>query len=450
MVTIKPIDEYGLKLREELLPFYYRRVLKPSGDFKGGCGTPFLCQHPDDGTIYFLFTGWPDPASQDGREVYVGEINEAFEVSNIRKLIKSNFPTTDYPTHAAVSALYDPYNDQWIVMTGSGSYGSRPGLPASHFEVCLWRFNRDFTRLVSYQVPLSITPEGGASQVWSTDDISPNLVRVEEPEKCAYFITMGSLGSVTQYKNMYWGWTEDISAPVPTFVRQTTPLVSKLTGDAYGGSLMGMDVHSLIMSRYGFMALVEATGPESFWRLFPIYINKTPETTELAASRHALGGMGFDALLHPAAIHDTFQFGHPHLTLFPDSKLNLFFTFFRRHHPDWRHEIWHVKFTEDMFEPARQRAIYWTPWYNQSIQANEASLPWWSFGKTTIYFTSNVSGNLSIEVSPAGSVNDWWTLDTLTGITSAVYQTTYEAKAMRLRFSQAATVTAIVVVNPRG
>jgi len=410
-------------------------------------------QHPDDGTIYILFTGWPYHNTPDFREVYIGEINEEFQVSNIRKLIKSEFPNENYPSHAAVTACYDPFNDNWLVFTGSGSYGvglpERP-VPDAHFEVGFWRFNRDFTQLITYQCPAYITPEGGSPQVWSTDDIAPNLIRAQEPGTAAYFITMGPLVVGAEYKNLYWGWTENISDPIPTFIRQNTPLLSKLSGDAYGGSLMGMDVHSLIMSRYGFLALIEAVTPEHYWRLFPIYINKTPETTELAGTRHALGGAGFDALLHPAASHDTFQFGHPHLTFLPDNKMNLFFTFFRRHPGDWRHEIWHLKFTEDMFNPAYQRAIYWTPWYNQSIEANEASLPWWSFGKTTIYFTSNVSGNLSIEMSPAGSVNEWWTLETLTNITSTVYQTTYEAKAMRLRFSEAATVTAIIVVNLRG
>jgi len=64
----------------------------------------------------------------------------------------------------------------------------------------------------------------------------------------------------------------------------------------------------------------------------------------------------------------------------------------------------------------------------------------------TLYFKSDTSGDLTIEVDPVGD-GDWETLDIRTGITSEIYKTTHDFTYMRLTFSVAATVTAKLVAR---
>src|SRR5437867_12818773 len=89
-----------------------RRVLGPTEgtEYAGGVGTPFIVNHPYTDQNYFLFTGWKT-RNGSRREAFVGEINQEFTISNVRKILQFDFPgDLTAGGHLAVHATWDEHN----------------------------------------------------------------------------------------------------------------------------------------------------------------------------------------------------------------------------------------------------------------------------------------------------------------------------------------------------
>jgi len=104
-----------------------------------------------------------------------------------------------------------------------------------------------------------------------------------------------------------------------------------------------------------------------------------------------------------------------------------------------------IPFPEQYILELLKKRIY-SLWCGNAISANETSpcIPGW--GRKTIFFKSDTSGDLSVYLDPVGR-NEWKEIAKETAITEAVIQTTYSGARLRLGFSAGATVTAYVIVE---
>ena len=101
-----------------------------------------------------------------------------------------------------------------------------------------------------------------------------------------------------------------------------------------------------------------------------------------------------------------------------------------------------------LLEVLTSQGVYYI-WDNESVAANTNGYMYankLNFREATIYFKSDTSGDLTVEVDPDGQ-GDWYTLYTRTGITEDVSKTTYDFTHLRMRFSVEATLTAKVVLK---
>lgn len=402
-----------------------------------GVGTPVIVQSQKSSLMYLLFTGWNTTDGTE-REVFIANIDSEFTLSNVRRLIASSFPNATYLSHSDIDCVYDPFNDQWVVLTSSGNYAT------PLWRVGLWRFSEDFETRESYSLPLNITPEGGAPVAWVVDDHAPNLLQMGvESDKIAHvFYTNGGIP--------YWGWTTDFDSAVPTFTYQTTPILNPTDGDNYSNRYITFDIGTIMMTKYGLVALVEALDAHYYYRVYPLYIEKFPDSSVAGrTTRHALGGLGTNTIIPAHSRYAGHQSGHPHLNFLPDGNLNLFFSFFKVNPPDFTHEIWYTRFDVEDLDPLKQRAIIFVPWFFTTIVANDTTLPFTGIGgDVSIYFASSAVGDLTVEASMIGS-NNWYTLSTYAAVTSKWIKVSQLARALRLKFSANATVYAYVVINPR-
>lgn len=113
-------DEKGLRRRilsEELGNSIFR-VLDPKAakaflpEISVGVGTSFIVHDPDTFQTQMLFTGWEDVTGR-ARRIYVSNIDEDLRVTNVRRIADGGlFGVTGLNT---VSAVWDDYNEQWIV-----------------------------------------------------------------------------------------------------------------------------------------------------------------------------------------------------------------------------------------------------------------------------------------------------------------------------------------------
>jgi len=89
-------------------------------------------------------------------------------------------------------------------------------------------------------------------------------------------------------------------------------------------------------------------------------------------------------------------------------------------------------------------------WYNESVIANTSSIPVviGGWNEMTLLFTSDVNGNLTIEVTLDGET--WYPYDTINVIANKPLHYTFTSPVyqVRLNFSVSATVTAIMYLQP--
>ena len=129
------------------------------------------------------------------------------------------------------------------------------------------------------------------------------------------------------------------------------------------------------------------------------------------------------------------------LSMLPDGILRLFFGCYSA-------GIQAMEISPDFMYPHNHEEIYFNPWANEAISAGATTYPFYGFGRQTLYFTSDTSGDLTVEFSPRGAKDDWYSLVTYSAVTSKIAQITESFPLMRLKFSAAATVNATVLVEP--
>jgi hypothetical protein len=426
------------KLKKELDDLYVRSVLKPTKgtDYALGVGTPYLVEIQDEGIgPYILFTGW-NTSDGSRREVFIGEIDEDFKISNVRKLIAVGEPTADYTSHDAVHALYNPFGGWWWVFTPG--YYPATGL----HRICAWRYSKDFSERLSVHHPLA--DKNGV--VFEAADSGFSGVRGLDRRASFCFVRAFSPTDLR-----LWGTvTADINTIPPSF-EPGSRLYPKGIKDApgYGDYVTSNpDALQIVPGREWFTVLAEdfshTTWPEQY-NIFPYFI--FPSYEALSTGRLGLALRAPEGILQPFGSHGALNIGHPHLSWLPNHKLNLFFAMFPSCWPSYKHEIWVVRLPQERLNPKSYRYLTCYPWFKDSIAVNEESLPFPGWGKKTIIFHSDTSGDLTILVDYTG-LGDWDTFATISGVTSTQYQTTYSARAFKLRFSAAATVTAQVIIEP--
>jgi hypothetical protein len=403
-------EEVGRGIYDE-----YWKVLGPTvgTDYSVGVGSPVLVQCPEGGPIYFLFTGWKD-ANATYREVFIGEIDENFNITNIRKLIASGEPSSDVLGHHTPSVVWDAYNEQWIIMIAE--------IKSAGNSVSFFRYNKDFTqRLYSASNVLL----SGSS--WSPDTLSI-FRRMSKELFVTYYLSSS--------KELRFAYSSDFTAQLPTF-NAGHRLVPNLEATGSMAVGVGIDVHHSIMHKDMYITLAEMSR-QGRWNIYPIYWYDF----------NVCGLIGKGAIIQPFQSDDIFNVGHPFLTWLPNRKLNLFFTRFPAYAPSMAHEIWCTQIKPNSLDIKKQSMLVAVPWQGDSISAGSNSTYFPFFGeKKTIIFSSNVSGDLTIEVDPVGMGN-WTTFYTASNVTSVIYQTTYSAYLARLKFSQAATVNAYIILEP--
>jgi len=429
-------------LREELIELNLVKVLSrtPGTDYSVGVGTPFLVQHPDGGSIYFLFTGWKN-ADGSGREVFIGEIDENLNVTNIRKLIAAGYPNTNFTSHDSVHVMYEYETDTWMLFTTSRY------TPTGGWVACFFRFNSDFTEIVAEQCPALLS---GA--VWETMDCGVSPFR--SAPKLAFFTY------VDTNLNVRFGVIPDVTVSVPTFwgAGEHGHYTNR---PAYGrvyDFLGGPDVHHTTFGSPHLISIMETNMPAGQWTLRPAFGFLHPGTGTYSGLQIQLG-IASDPLLHGVDNSLLPATGHPHLTWLPRNIYpTLFFSFFATH-PSYEHEIWAVRLPPEALNPKSYRALFYTPWWNYTVStADERSqrscwVP--GFGKKiTFYFKADKGGDLTIQVDPFGTYGvdtDWDAFDTITVTANTLvkYQTTYEAAFYRLYYPvDGAVVNAVAVVEP--
>lgn len=102
-------EEFGNSIFRVLDPKAAKALLPEIGV---GVGTPFIVHDPDTFQTQMLFTGWEDVTGR-ARRIYVSNIDEDLRVTNVRRIADGGlFGVTGLNT---VSAVWDDYNEQWIV-----------------------------------------------------------------------------------------------------------------------------------------------------------------------------------------------------------------------------------------------------------------------------------------------------------------------------------------------
>jgi len=416
---------------------HVRRVLvgTPGTEYSVGVGTPYLAEIQDEGIgPYILFTGW-DHRAGDYRKVFVGEIDEDFEISNIRKIIDAGDPSANYRTHMSVSAFYEPYLESWLVFTTALDE------TLNYFIVCLFEYDKEFQVRKSVYAPLKFTDD----TIIRASDSSFSPLRNQRYTDVFFAYIRRESGGPEGIYSTWWGEAFDATLP-PSLPSENRVL--PFIDIRYGGFLI--DYSHLTVWKDWYLILAGEFSNGS-WNIRPCFVHGHSDYTKapltgVTDSFMGIAGWASEAILPPLCSHHSQGYDHPHLSWLPDKNLNLFFITLPNNHPSYKHEIWSVRISPEHLDPKNYRALIYIPWYNDSIAANDTSRAFPGYGRVTIYFKSDTAGDLTIEVDPLGD-GDWETLDTFSNVTSVKKMTEYSGNSMRLKFSQAATVTAKVIVE---
>jgi len=384
----------------------------------------FVCPFadPDTGQEMVIFSGEEkgDPATVD--TVYVGELDaDDLVVKNVKGLdFKGTLP----------SIAYDEVNDNWLVLVYSRVKSQRYGF---------YRLNRDFEVLAS-QDPMLVD---GAEWVCSGHGI---IFRPAGPSTgtnvYAFLDTIGT-GVGTQMA------VGDVRDTIPTWTSRPWPIfVQARPYETYNGEWghgVAVDgVSGPLVAGDEILLIFSVHDSTDRWLLFGW-------GTYDAQKQFWSVGVEFDTMLGARLFGKGHEVGTP-IIAYPTDLLG--------HHYDLIVSYGPLKAFSSKDDNVKVIRIPWwflkrnlpgrrllyALWFEQSISANETSpaIPGW--GKKTIIFTSDTSGDLSVEIDAVGR-NNWMTLFTRTGVTGVLDQTEYSALRMRLRFSAEATVSAFVAVE---
>jgi hypothetical protein len=406
MVQIKPIDEYGLKLREELDDLWLGEVEPPSGVNAVAYASVFTAP---DGSPKLLFN------AGDLYDVYVADVDESLEVENPLKLpVRGMSP----------SIAYDEVAGRWYLLVQSAVKSRRFGF---------YILSGDFKSVVASQDPLLV---GGVE--WNT----------------------GGHGFLHYFRNLYafvdGGRGTELLKFLLSDLRSSPPKISPaqrpypITVEAntyatyageygHGWAHDGVSGSVCVGDEIVFLLSVHNGFGDRGLTLCHTNFDAAKDTWAT--------GVEYDMFFGPRTYGNGWYVGAFDYGCITDVLKRRYILLVN----EWIAgrtplcKTYALRLPWWFLSPRGKRLIY-SLWLNNSIAAGETSpaMPGW--GRKTIHFTSNTAGDLTTYLDAVGQ-NDWKTVGTHTGVTSVLAQTEWSGLRMRFGFSAAATVTLHVLVE---
>jgi len=390
---------------------------EPGTGYSEFVSAPTLAQDPAGGNPFFLFVG--TDVFKDDEDIFLGRMDEKFNITGVERLIAHGYPSADWTRwFGGPSLLYDGANEEWLLAV-TGYYD-----PIDDTTTALFRFSKDFSEEVDRQAPMQV--DGG--DWWST-------------EKTELLPCGGKAAlALSEFHGRHRvAWTGDFTATLPTWSEQTySAFVGQPVANPEAPSLVGWGASEAV-------GLLESHFGAGQRALHPVYLWYDASPV-VAGERAAVGGVGSDPVLGNVDPSLYRQIHRPHLTTLPDGRYNLFYSSFLDRSFE-QPEIRAIRIPRPRLNPRDQRALTYTLWRGDSIAAGDTTFPMPAYGRKTFKFESDTSGDLSVEMWD-NDVFKWFTLDTFAGTTEEIRMTEYSAGLMRLKFSAAATVSAVVTVEP--
>jgi len=378
-----------------------------------------VCQG-EDTPIYILF-------SEEEKRAYVGEIDEDFVVRNVRVL-----PGGEGFSHP--HALWDLRSENWLLTM----------INAPERRLKLSRLSPDLEREVASTYPLTVAGVevvvGGFVSLFYTyelRDMAPTFTG-KDP---VWLIGDVHVPGVQPLTGVGLLVADNIAETLPTFGTHRGKLFPEAASYSIhageygkGFTIDGASSPFQFGSHVAFIANTHHRGsklPIPCWMLW-----------DNQAGRW-VGGYSPQPLVE---IPPSMYFIAVHnftLTSLLGRRLHLFLPYLL----DGAVRAVALPISPRAFPPEGYRQVIWSLWLDDAISAGENSPAIPGHGRKTVHFTSDTSGDLTAYLDAVGR-NDWKTVFTLTGVTSALEQTLHSGMRFRLGFSVAATVTANVVVEP--
>lgn len=415
-------DVLTQEVRDEFGGGFNKKICKPFS------GLTYALKSVEMGDLYTIYDLVRDKngriigVGQKDADTYMFTMTDAFTV-NPDSLTKIS------DRYGCACLYYDRYDDNFLVCVYRG-----PDTGAA-----LIRVDSNFNVLAT-QDPMQID---GVDVTWNSElGCFVNLTGCYPLNAANRNYTVGLL--LDTYEGCGLAYTTDVRGTgIPSFSWARRNLLLEATNyghyptdsDPYG---KGVAIDGLTGVMHGapqYCFLVKAHGRYTDRVLLPAYMLYDPEKNTF------VGGMSLDALpiFHSMANTEDFMFGYCTLT-------NVFGypLLYARNRVDGN--TYGIILPYEFFDYRKQRVL-WYVWYNESIDADEVSPCVPGFGRKTIYFISDTSGDLEVQYDPIGR-NQWFTRVSYSAITSQMDELTGSAAVMRFKFSAAATVSAYVLTEP--
>lgn len=396
-------------LREELDDLYLGEVEVPEGWGSITC----VVEHPD-GQVYAV--------DNMGR---IGEMDDPYRVSKVVKTVLGF-------NGGLVKLFYDDVNDGWLMAYQRQEPDNR---------ACIARLDREFN-VVAKQEPILVD---GEQPEYGNNELGAFIQTLDRDDKGLFLLFDEVASGVGSGHGA--AYTPDFSkTPLPEWTWKPRILLqeSKMY-DTYndapghgfaidGGTKavqLGHEFCWLLQVHHGYQG-----------QLIPAYALYDREKDVLVA--------GYSPI-PVVSIHDlnirTVIYGFA-LTGVWRREFYLYITKLYYKEGRWGavRRIHVYRLPRELLDPTK-RPVIWHVWINKSIETGETSPAIPGFGRKTIFFTSDTAGDLTAYLDAIG-INDWKELFTLTGITSALEQTTFSGLRMRFKFSASAKVSLYVVAEP--
>ncbi len=365
-------EEQREVLREEVARNAVKILAPQAGTaYSRGVEYPCLVKYPPSDVVYFLFSGYTQNDFSD-EQVFVGIIGKDLIISNIIAL-----GITDFLVGSGLGATYDPFNDQWIVLSTRAS----TGLQQFH------RFNPDFSVLISdglVTVPFAL-------------GLGQQILRAEGGAGIEGHMLLGDAGA-----NVVVGHVVDISATPLVVDRARVAGYSDYWLGVFGGySLVNMDPAVL--------GVREVYAQSGMFQIHPFYtVPRLPN----AGYPSGLAGYPYTYLFTGSKALDIGRTAnmvgspiHPHLTMLPERRrFNLFHTIqwggsSPHAQGSWQREIWLYRIDYSDLLPQKQSSLVcWA--VNESNIATDpyTMLPITTFGAKTLKITlqASIAGQLEV------------------------------------------------------
>ena len=373
--------------------------------------------------------------ADDNSDIQIGDLTNNLKIENLTTLI---------PHTAAYDILAHPCVQQIDLGGGQFAYHvffSARKVADNKMYICSARMNSNL-EITSTHIPLQL---GGADWNGMCLDV---IFMIHTRGIGVYGYTEGgqSFGTNAYQLCAVYADTAGWQADPPVFTKQTRPILhlgpeGKNTiapGMTHGLQVIPKagDGTSLLVHYNGF----EGSMPTRYILFIPVY-NWDSDIGIAGISRSAIVVGDYDMHLGAPECWGHYTGGIGKLSLYPDGILRYFFG-------SYGVGIQAMEISPDFMYPHNHEEIYFNPWANEAISVGATTYPFYGFGRKTLYFTSDTSGDLTVEFSPRGAKDDWYSLVTYSAVTSKIVQITESFPLMRLKFSAAATVNATVLVEP--